>query len=139
MSFSQRSMPPSPSSQAVMILDALAPLPPILGIGHPGQDRRILDRDHRLIIIAVERPGLHLFIGALTAVQAALKPMQVMVALGTDLAQPGLELAVAQLGSGVLTAYTSIPSKPTSHPARSTLTRSVESSIRTGFVLLIWT
>ena len=32
-------------AQAVMILDALAPLPAILGIWYFGQDRRILDRE----------------------------------------------------------------------------------------------
>src|SRR5450631_4382236 len=120
-----------------MILDALSPLPAVLGICHPGQDRRVLDWDHRLIIVAIERPGLDFFIGALAAVQPAMEAMQIMVALGPDLAQAGFEFVAGQGLRGNAHREISMPSWAMSQPARAASKRWGESSISTGFVLLI--
>src|SRR5690242_13208758 len=45
---------------AVVIDDALAPDTPQLRIAHPRQDGSVFHRDHALIIVAIERPGLDL-------------------------------------------------------------------------------
>jgi hypothetical protein len=47
----------------IVIDDALAPDAPQRGVGHARQDDRILDGDDRLIIIAIQRPGLQLALG----------------------------------------------------------------------------
>src|SRR5215475_15802571 len=95
----------------------------------------VLDGDHRLIIVTIECPGLHLAFAALAAVQQRVKRMQAMVALCTDIAQRGFRFVRRkQLHSTV-----SIPSSATCQPASSTFRRSTEPSIRTGLVLLICT
>ncbi len=70
---------------AIMVDDTAAPFAAILHIGQPRHQRRVLDRDHRLIIVAVQRPGLHLRAGELAVVQQPMKRMQAVVTLRPDL------------------------------------------------------
>src|SRR5437763_8565329 len=118
---------------AIVIMQAASPLAPDRAIVAPRDQARILDRDHRLIIVAVERPGLHLALGALAAVQQPMKWMQAVIALRADVAQLGFQLVRRQQ----LHKMISSPSVATSHPAASTWLRSREPSIRIGLVLLM--
>src|SRR5579883_1574978 len=72
--------------EAVVIFDPLAPLAPVFRIGEARENRRVLDRDHRLIIIAIERPGLNFLVSALAAILAAMKAMPIVIALGSHVA-----------------------------------------------------
>ena len=122
---------------AVVVLDALAPFATQIGIVHAGQDGGVLDRDHRLVIVAVQCPGLHFAARAFPAMQPAVERVQVVVALGADRAQGRLKRRRIQQPVFRRGAHRtiSIPSYATSHPARSTAPRSGEPSMRTGFVL----
>src|SRR5207245_162323 len=64
----------------VVVLDAMDPHPPerrILGLR---QDDRVLDRDPRLIVVAVEYPLLELSLGQLAVVHEHMIAMMVVVA-----------------------------------------------------------
>ena len=134
-SLSQRAMPPSPSRVAVMVDDARG------AIRGAAPDRRsarsgvrVLDRDHRLVIVAVERPGLHLRLRELAAMQQVMERMKVVVARRADGAQRRLQFArLHEFHSAI-----SMLSYATSKPASSTRRRSDEPSSRTGLVLLMW-
>ncbi len=91
-------------------------------------------RDHGLVIVAVERPGLDLALGAFAAVQQLVERMQAVIAPRADVAQRGFQFVarVRQIHSTI-----SMPSSATSKPAASTLRRSGEPSIRIGLVLLM--
>src|SRR4051812_14509552 len=54
---------------AIVVVQARTPLAPYARVLAARDQACILDRDHRLIIVAVERPGLHLTLGALATVQ----------------------------------------------------------------------
>src|SRR5580700_8913521 len=132
---------PKPASDAalafpltIMVDEPMAPFAPHRWIVTARDQARILDRDHRLIIEAVERPGLDLALRASTAVQEAVERMQVMVARRADLAQPGLEVRRREQRHSTI----SRPSAATSKPAASTRRRSGDPSIRIGLVLLMW-
>ena len=101
---------------AVMIVQARAPLAAHVRVLAARDQARVLQRDHRLVIVAVERPGLHLSLGALAAVQQAVERMQAMIALRADVAQLGLEFVRRHQ----LHRRISSPSAATSHPAAST-------------------
>ena len=127
-----------------MILDPLAPFTPQARLVHAGQHGRILDGDHRLVIVAIQRPGLHLAERALTAVQPFVEAVTVVIALGADPAQGRLEgsrveefTVEMRRGLGRTHRANSIPSWATCHPAASTRTRSADPSTRTGLVLLM--
>ena len=92
-------------------------------------------RYHRLVVVAVERPGLDLALGAFAAVQQRVERVQAVIAPRADGAQLCLEVLRRQR----LHRTISIPSSATSQPLRSTSTRSGEPSIRIGFVLLTCT
>ena len=77
---------------AVVIDDALAPDAAQLGILHPRQDGGIFNGDHRLVIEAVQRPGLNLFAVELAAVQHLMERVMDVVAAGADGAQFPVEL-----------------------------------------------
>src|SRR5581483_5033944 len=94
---------------------------------------RVLQRDRRLIIIAIERPGLDLPLAALAAVQELMERMQPVITPGADVAQPRFKL----LGGEQIHSTISIPSSATSKPAASTSRRSAEPSIRIGLVLFM--
>src|SRR5262249_23051286 len=97
-----------------------------------GDQARILDWDHGLIVVTVERPRLHLTLGTFAAVQQRMKRVQAMIAPFANLAQRGLKLVWRLQPHSTI----SIPSSATCQPALSTLRRSAEPSTRIGFVLL---
>ncbi len=118
---------------AVVIDEAAAPFA-ARGLVLAARDQaRILDRDHRLIIVAVERPGLHLALAAGAAVQELVKRVQAVIAPRADVAQARLQFVGAQKFHSTI----SIPSSATSKPAASTFRRAAEPSIRIGLVLLM--
>ena len=119
---------------AVMINQTAAPLATDFRIRAVGNQARIFDRNHRLIVIPVQRPGLNLPFGALSGVKEFVERVQAMIARRANLAQPGFELIRRQK----LQMTISIPSAAISNPAASTSRRSGEPSIRIGLVLLMW-
>src|SRR5262249_26632449 len=95
----------------------------------------VLPGVHRLVVVTMECPGLHLALRALTAVQQHMERIQAMIASRADVAQLRLEFGRRhRLHSAI-----SIPSSATSQPLRSTCTRSGEPSTRIGLVLLMCT
>src|SRR4051794_12691716 len=118
----------------IMIVQAAPPLAPDRAVFAARNQARILDWDQRLIIIAIECPGLHLALGAFATVQQPVKRMQAMIALRTDIAQLGFQL----IGCHQLHSLISSPSAAISKPASSTCRRSGEPSTRIGLVLLMW-
>ncbi len=118
-----------------MIDEAPAPFAAQRRIVAARDQARVLDRDHRLVVVAIERPGLHLALGALAAVQQAVERMQAVIAPRADVAQRALR---ARPASEQVHSTISMPSSATSQPAASTLRRSGEPSIRIGLVLLMW-
>src|ERR1700704_2993624 len=74
-------------ARTVMIDKPLAPGAPQLRIFGARDQARILQRDHRLIIIAIERPGLNLTLAALAAMKQPMKRMKAVIAFGAKLAQ----------------------------------------------------
>jgi hypothetical protein len=75
-----------------VIDEAAAPLPPDILVSAARDQARILHRDHRLVVIAVEGPGLDLALGALAAMEQVVERMQAMISPRADIAQSGLEL-----------------------------------------------
>jgi len=115
---------------------AMHPFAAQVAVVHTAHQGRVLTRHARLIAVAVERPGLHLALVELAAVQQAVEGVLVVVALGADRADGGLEL-----GRGHEAGHRpiSMPSKAISQPARSTWARSGLSSRRTGLELFMCT
>src|SRR5262249_59422533 len=104
---------------AVMIDQAAAPLAPQRRIFAASDQAGVLERDDRLVIVAVERPRLDLAPGALAAVQEAVERVQAMIAARADVAQRGLQFVRRHHFHSTISA----PSAATSQPARSTLWR----------------
>src|SRR5580704_13323016 len=96
---------------------------------------RVLDRDHGLVIVAVERPGLDLALAAFAAVQELVERMQPVITPRADVAQRRFQL----LRCHQLHSTISRPSSAISQPAATTRSRSGEPSIRIGLVLLMCT
>ena len=65
---------------AVVVEDPLDPLAPDLDLGAVGEDRRVLDRDARLVVEAVRDPALELLAGQLAGVHADVERVEVVVA-----------------------------------------------------------
>jgi len=116
-----------------MIHQTAAPLAANFRIRAAGNQARIFNRDHCLVVIPVQRPGLNLPLGALSGVKEFVKRVQAMIARRADLAQPSFELICRQK----LQMTISIPSAAISNPAASTSRRSGESLIKIGLVLLM--
>src|SRR4029078_263224 len=120
---------------AIMVDETRAPFAAHGEILATRDQARVLDGNHRLVIVAIESPGLHLTFAALAAVQQCMERMQAMVAFGADIAQRGFKFVRwKQLHRTI-----SIPSSAACHPASSAVRRSTEPSIRIGLVLLICT
>src|SRR3974390_3329312 len=117
-----------------MVDQAASPYAPRFRIGAPRDQARVFHRDHRLIIVAIERPSLHLTPRAFATVQELMKRMQPVIACGPNLAQTRFEFVRRQQIQSTI----SIPSSAISKPASSTLRRSSEPWTKIGFVLLIW-
>src|SRR6266404_4457249 len=118
---------------AIVVDEAAAPFAPQRRVIAARDQSGILQRDHRLVIVAIERPGLDLALVALSAVQQTVEGMKPMIAARADLAQPCLELIGREQRHSVI----SRPSSATSQPAASIRRRSAEPSTRMGFVLLM--
>src|SRR5271169_694508 len=119
---------------AVVIDKTAAPLAAGRRIFAARDQVRILYRDHRLIVVPVQRPRLNLAFAARAAVQEPVERMQPMIAPRADVAQASFQLFWAERIQSTI----SIPSSATSNPAAATLRRSAEPSIRIGLVLLMW-
>src|SRR5690606_31180868 len=99
------------------------------------QDRRVLQRNVDLVVVAIRDPSLDLLAGRAPGVQHHVERMVDVIPLA-ERAQPPLELLS---GPGCLAQSSiSMPSKATSTPSRSSTARSSERSSRIGFVLLMW-
>ena len=77
---------------AVMVLDPVPPFEPGGAVAEARDHHRVLDRDRALVIIAVQRPGLHLALVELAAVQQPMERMQVVIARRADVAQRRFQL-----------------------------------------------
>src|SRR6476659_5857193 len=80
----------------VMVNDALAPDSAQLRIAHSREDRSVLDGDHALVAIAIERPCLYLAAAELSRVQQLVEGMQVVITLAADCTQAFFELSGTQ-------------------------------------------
>ena len=78
-------------SQAVVIVDARNPFAAQCAVVGARHQRGVLARHGVLIAIAVERPGLHLPLVHLAAMQHLVKNVFVVIALGADRADRGFE------------------------------------------------
>src|ERR1700733_4936595 len=137
---------------AVMVFDPVPPFHADVAVAKARDHHRILDRDRALVIVAVERPGLHLSLVELAAVQQPVKGMQAVIARLSDGTERGFQLSGAvqrgfaaerkrghpcefrRLGTQ---SVISVPSAGICHPARSAALRSSESCSKAGFELLI--
>ena len=88
-------MPPSSPSLAVVIEHAVHPFAPQLAVERAAHQGGVLARHARLVAVAVERPGLHLALVELAAVQEAMEGVLVVVALGADRADGRFQLGGA--------------------------------------------
>ncbi len=120
--------------RAVVVLDAAAPGHAQAPVLAARDQRRVLQGNPALVVIAVDHPGAHLVGCACSRVQERVKGVPVVVALLADPAQAGLE-CLAGRGHGI----SSMPSSATIQPASSTARRSGLAGSRTGLVLLMCT
>jgi hypothetical protein len=85
-----------------MVHDAMDPVAPELAIMAAAHQGRVLARHGGLVAVAVERPGLHLALIQLSAMQQLMEGMLVVVALGADGAKLLLKLlGTHDLGHGI--------------------------------------
>ena len=92
---------------AVVVLQSFAPFTPERVILAAANQRGVLQRDHRLVVITIECPRLDLRLAACAAVQHAMERMQVVVPLCQQLAQAAFQALRSQR---VVQSCTSIPS-----------------------------
>src|SRR6266568_4918756 len=112
---------------AVVVVEPAAPFTPQLLIVAARDQVGVLLRDLGLVVVAVERPGLHLSPAATAAVQKVVKRMTAVIAPRTDVAQARLQLGFTkQAGHRTI----SCPSSATSQPWVVTRARSGEPSTR---------
>src|SRR5882757_1210900 len=135
---------------AIMVLDAVPPFHPDAAVAKTRDHHRVLDRDRALIIIAVQRPGLHLALVELAAMQQAVKRMQAVIAGRADLAQGCFQFAGAveryaladrqgrhSVGGHHVHSTISVPSEGICQPAASAILRSADPCNKAGLELLI--
>src|SRR5262249_27929097 len=135
---------------AVVILDAMPPFDSRGAVAETRDHNRVLDRNRALVIVPVQRPGLHLTLVELAAVQKPMERMQAVIACRADPAQRRFELARIVEGNpladrigghGVrghdVHSTISVPSAGICQPARSAILRSCELFSSAGFELLI--
>src|SRR5690606_10527708 len=130
---------------AVMIGDAVPPFDARGAVAEARDDHGVLYGDGALVVIAVERPGLHLPLVELAAMKQAVEGVQAVIARGADVAELGFEF-VCRIKRGVggngegrhgVHRVISIPSAGMVHPAASSARLSSESGLRAGFELLM--
>src|SRR6185503_12702942 len=105
------------AAAAIVIQQAMHPFAPKIAIVYAAHQRGILARHRRLVAEAVERPGLHLALIELAAVQEAMERVLVVVALRADSADGRFQLGRAHGGAH---RRISMPSQPISQPAPAT-------------------
>src|SRR5262245_23202824 len=133
-----------------MVLDAMPPFHADGAIAEARDHDRVLQRDRALIVVAVQRPGLHLALVELAAVQQPVEWMQAVIARRADLAQRRfqilwrVELDALADGEGGhsscgrhVHSEISVPSAGICQPARSRVLRSSEPFSHAGLELLI--
>ena len=76
---------------AVMVDDALAPFTPQLDRAKAGENEAVLHRDHRLVVIAIERPGLNLLAGQTPFLKQDLEGMARVITLLANGSERGLQ------------------------------------------------
>ena len=138
-----------PADVAVMVLDTMPPFQADFTVAKARDHHRILDRDRGLVIVAVQRPGLHLALVELAAVQQPMERMQAVIAGGADMAQRGLQLfgVLERTALPIEEAVMLVGQRRSQHdlrsvggylPARlSAILRSAEPGSSAGFELLI--
>src|SRR5215470_14118969 len=111
----------------VVIEKPAAPFPPDIRIRAARNQARVLYRNHGLVVVAVERPGLDLTLGAPSAMKQVMERVQTVIAPCSDVTQLCFQLIRCEQcrHSSIL-----IPSSATSKPAASTARRCDEPSIR---------
>ncbi len=120
---------------AVVIDQPASPIASQVRIAATRDQVGVLDGDHRLIVVAVERPGLDLTLGAPTAMQKMMERMQAVVAAAPDVPQSRLKFV---FGQRTRHSATSSPSSAISQPLLITCACSGDPSTRMGLVLLMW-
>src|SRR5205814_6145608 len=76
-----------PRGVTVVVDQPAAPIAPQIGVMAARQQAGVLDRDHRLVIVAVERPGLDLSLGATSAMQEPMERLQAVIAVRAEFPQ----------------------------------------------------
>src|SRR5207302_2878228 len=130
---------------AIMVLDPMPPFAPDAAIAEARDHHGILDRNCALVIVAVQRPGLHLSLVQLATVQQPVKRMQVVIARRADLSERGFQFLRAfqrragteREGAHDVHSVISVPSAGICQPARSAILRSGEPRNSAGLELLI--
>jgi hypothetical protein len=70
-----------------VVVDAMDPHPPKLGVLALGEDQSIFNGDPRLVIEPIEHPALELALAERSLVHAEVKGMAIVIARGADLAE----------------------------------------------------
>src|SRR5882672_4206186 len=135
---------------AVMVLDPVPPFHPYGAVAEARDHDRVLERDRALIIIAVQRPGLHLALVQLAAMQQPMERMQAVITRRPDLAQGCFQFAGAvqryaladrqgchSVGGHHVHSTISVPSEGICQPAASAILRSADPRNKAGLELLI--
>src|SRR3954451_8029666 len=128
-----------------MVLDAVPPFQPDGAVAEARDHHGVLDGNRALVIIAVQRPCLHLPLVQLAAMQQVMEGMQAVIAGRADMAQSRFELFSALQrcawakgkGCRYVQSVISVPSSGICQPARSAALRSAESRSSAGLELLI--
>ncbi len=81
-------------TETVVVVDAMQPFAAELAVVRAAHQGGILARHAGLVTVAVERPGLHLALGELAAVQQLMERVLVVIALGADRADRRLEFSL---------------------------------------------
>src|SRR5579859_6884528 len=125
---------------AVVIEDAFAPRNTKRGVLAARQNRRVFDGDVRLVVVAIEGPGLQLPARELAFVHQQVERMLVVIALFADGVESGDKFLLAE-GDFVLAGFHKEMVRPSwgiSRASSGIARGSGESSSRMGFVLLMW-
>src|SRR5882762_3880348 len=133
-----------------MVLDPVPPFKPDAAVAEARDHHRVLDRNGALVIIAVQRPGLHLSLVQFAAVQQPVERMQIVIARGADMAERSFQFLGAVQGRAATArdgghfvpwsdvhSVISVPSAGICQPACSAIVRSAESRSSAGLELLI--
>src|SRR5262249_549567 len=97
---------------AIVIDEAAPPLAAQRRIIAARDQARVLQRDHRLVVVTIESPGLHLALRALTAVQQPMEWMQAMIASRADVAQLRLEFGWRHRLHSAISALEGLAGRP---------------------------